>query len=149
MERNQLVNLRTELIREIVSRDTYPKFRSDTLSYHSGQLRKLLKDVLNQNAYHPNAGRDLARIVVGAFELGQAMFISGRMFPSWFPDTGSRFQNTSMINMDLRIGLTPMQLQIRQMRIKLAITPVITMRSDRDTTIEANTVQIARVLVMD
>ena len=116
---------------------------------HSAALRGLLRPLLLRCGERETAGSDLSRLVVVAFDLSTEMLLANRTFVIQFPDTGSRFINTSMICVDPTIRELPLDLHIRHARVKLTIRPIITMRNDHYRTIQVHSVQLAHVLVMD
>ena len=62
-------------------------------------------------------------------------------------ETASKFNAATMISKD-QPNVDAMQLQIHQTRLKLVITPVVTMRDDRGTTIKAKNLHHSTVLTM-
>jgi len=135
------------VVQKITSSPDYDQFCSDRISHHSKRLRDILSPLLNQEASREDAGRDLGAIVIQAWETTVKMWSSRLQFQINFPEAGAKFVAASMIAKDQR-GVDPMQLQIRQARIKLAVTPVVTMRDDRGTTIKAKNFHLSSVLTM-
>lgn len=147
-ERASLVSAQTIAISHIVSSEEYPPFRSAVLDKHTKNLRALLGPMLNLGVARANAGRDLGAIVVNAFDISTKLFTSSYSFVIMFPKCGDKFQYASMICRDSSHSIDPLSLQIKQYRLKLVITPIITLRDDRQLTIKVASVQYANVLVM-
>ena len=114
---------------------------------HSKKLRDILGPLLNHGCSRADAGRDLGAITIKAWELSVKMFTSQLTFQIYFPETATKFHAATMIAKD-QPRADPMHLQIRQTRLKLVITPVITLRDDRGTTIKAKNLHMSTVLTM-
>ena len=103
--------------------------------------------MLNDRAVRSEAGKDLGAIAVHSMELSVKMHTAGLTFQIYFPETASKFTAATMNAKD-RVNADPMQLQVQQVRLKLVITPVITMRDDKGTTIKAKAIHSSNVLLM-
>ena len=125
----------------------YPKFRADQLSAHTKALRDMLGPLLDDGVVRASAGVALGAITVLAWELSCKMHSAGLTFQIYFPETNGKFSAATMKPKDMTNN-DPVQLQIEQIRLKLVITPVITMRDDRGTTILAKAIHSATVLLM-
>lgn len=64
-----------------------------------------------------------------------------------FPECASKFNAASMVSKSNNSG-TAMNLQIRQARVKLVITPMVTMREYKNGVMSACIIHVANVLVM-
>lgn len=106
----------------------------------------MIGPLLNSDAARADAGQELGGIVITAWDLAIKMTTSHLTFQVYFPETCSKFTAATMHAKDSRIDA--MQLQIQQARLKLVITPVITMRDDRGTTIMAKSILPSDVLLM-
>jgi hypothetical protein len=107
----------------------------------------MLGPLLNPGCVRAEAGRDLGALVIKAWELSVKMYTSHLTFQVYFPVTAAKFMAATMITKD-RPGVDAMHLQIKQTRLKLVITPVITLRDDRGTTIKAKNLHLSTVLTM-
>jgi hypothetical protein len=107
----------------------------------------MLGPLLNQGSVRAEAGRDLGAITIKAWELSVKMFTSHLTFQVYFPETATKFNAATMIAKD-QPRVDPMHLQVKQTRLKLVITPVITLRDDRGTTIKAKNLHFSSVLTM-
>jgi hypothetical protein len=107
----------------------------------------MLGPMLNDNVERASAGKDLGAIAVHSWDLSVKMHTERLTFQIYFPETASKFTAATMKAKD-NIRADPMQLQIQQTRLKLVITPVITMRDDRGTTIKAKSIHSSNVLLM-
>jgi hypothetical protein len=145
--RQNLIDRQARAVQSIISSKDYQSFRSLQLNYHTKRLRDMLGPLLNTNTQRAEAGRDLGAIAVKAWELSVKMHTSHLTFQVFFPETASKFNAATMIAKD-QPNVDAMQLQIHQTRLKLVITPVVTMRDDRGTTIKAKNLHHSTVLTM-
>lgn len=134
-------------VQSVVAARDYPSFRAEQLNVHTKALRDILGPMLNDEVIRSEAGRDLGAIAVHSWELSVKMHTQGLTFQIYFPETASKFTAATMTPKD-RTNADPMQLQIQQIRLKLVITPVITMRDDKGTTIKAKALHSSNVLLM-
>jgi hypothetical protein len=105
----------------------------------------MLGPLLNVGASRSDAGKGLGAIAVAAWDLSVKMHTSCRSFQVYFPETSSRFTPAIMVAKEARVDL----LHMRQARLMLVITPVITMRDDRGTTIVTKNLHMSNVLIME
>lgn len=145
--RQNLIDQQARAIQSIVASPNYQDFRLTEISIHSKKLRDMLGPFLNPGCVRAEAGRDLGAIVIKAWELSIKMFTSHLTFQVYFPETASKFMAATMIAKD-QPRVDPIRLQIKQTRLKLVITPVITLRDDRGTTIKAKNLHLSTVLTM-
>lgn len=103
--------------------------------------------LLNTDAVRSNAGRDLSSIAGAAWDTSIKLYASGLSFQVTFPECGARFAATSMLPRD-EGNVPATELQARQLRVKLVMTPVVILRDDRGFTIKAKMLHPANVLVM-
>lgn len=106
----------------------------------------MLGPLLNVNTVRSVAGTDLGNIVITAWELGVKMTTSEVTFQVYFPETCDKFSAATMIAKGNEFD--GLRLQVKQARLKLVITPVVTMRDDRGTTIIAKSILSSEVLLM-
>lgn len=147
-DRAEAMAVATSLIQQIVNSENYLSYRAYKLAEHTKALRTLLGPVLDKGAARASAGREIAAIVVSAFELAQKMHTSSWAFSSHFPECGTKFIESGM-DCRNRGKETAMNLQLRQARVKLSMTPVITMRDDRGVAIRVKQLAPAYVLCMN
>ncbi|KAK0125307.1 hypothetical protein ONS96_009161 [Cadophora gregata f. sp. sojae] len=145
--RQALINRRAKAVQFAVDHPKWEEYRNDQLNRHSQQLRDILGPMLNDGANRSKAGGDLGAIAFKAWTLSQEMNTAQVTFQVYFPETASKFTASTMIAKD-KMDKNPMSLQIGHTRLKLVITPVITMRDDRGTTIKAKNLHYATVLTM-
>ncbi|KAG4430724.1 hypothetical protein IFR05_013799 [Cadophora sp. M221] len=145
--RQALTDRRANAIQSAVSSPYWEKYRGEQLFEHSKQLRGILGPMLNDSADRSTAGKDLGVIALKAWEISEHMNTAQVTFQVYFPETAGKFNAATMISRDNTIT-SPMNLQISQTRVKLVITPVITMRDDRGTTIKAKNLHFSTVLTM-
>ena len=145
--RQKLVDEEVEIIQRVVDSPTYQAFRTTQLEYHTKRLRDMVGPLLNNTASREDAGKDLGAITLRCWDLSVTMHTSHLTFQVYFPETIAKFQASTMSAKDQPL-LDPMRLQIQQTRLKLVITPVVTMRDDRGTTVIPKDVHSASVLLM-
>jgi hypothetical protein len=145
--RQNIIDNQAKAVQSVVGSSDYNTFRSNQLIYHTKRLRDMLGPMLNMNCARAEAGRDLGAIAVQAWDICVQMHTSFLTFQVYFPETSTKFTASTMEAKDQR-DRDPMQLQIAQIRLKLVITPVVTMRDDRGTTIRAKNLHKSSVLTM-
>ncbi|KAI6710515.1 hypothetical protein JHW43_006956 [Diplocarpon mali] len=145
--RQALVDKRAKAIQKIVSSPNWAAFRQTSLATHSKRLRDILGPMLNDYSLRSTAGSDLGAIILKAWDLSVNMNTSQLTFQIYFPETAQKFNASTMIAKDKKYT-DAMALQIKQARLKLVITPVVTMRDDRGTTIRAKNLHKSTVLTM-
>lgn len=129
--------------------EAFPAYRTFFLGAHTAKLRSRLGPLLDVGVQRADAGRDIGSIVVKAYDLSAKMYCSYKTFVTFFPDCGVRFLDSSMVCRDPQIPEdNTLALQIQQMRVKVAMSPVITIRDDRVRSIEVKGVQEAHVITM-
>ncbi|KAL2075704.1 hypothetical protein VTL71DRAFT_647 [Oculimacula yallundae] len=145
--RQALIDRRAKAIQFAVGNPHWEAYRGEQLSNHSRQLRDILGPMLDDKADRSKAGKDLGYIALKAWDISEHMNTSQLTFQLNFPETAGKFVAATMISKD-DDDVHPMTLQLSQARLKLIITPVITMRDDRGTTIKAKNLHFATVLTM-
>ncbi|RKF73680.1 hypothetical protein GcM1_243136 [Golovinomyces cichoracearum] len=145
--RQRIVDQRDVVVKSIIDHEEYNQWRSTRLIQHTMHLQDILGSLLNQNCNLTSAGRDLGAIVVLAFDLCARMHSSSMTFQIAFPEITTKFNSNTMIACDLAPG-EYLASQATMIRLKLIITPIVTLRDDRGTTIKAKSLQLARVLTM-
>lgn len=145
--RQKLIERRAGAIRSIIEDPNYREWRSTKLHDHSRELRNMLGPMLNAGADRSLAGKDLGCLAIMVWDQSAKNNSAPYTFQTYFPDTNSKFSAGSMIARD-RPGIDSTLLQIKQARVKLVITPVITLRDDGGTTIKARSLHFATVLLM-
>jgi hypothetical protein len=147
--RAKVIGQQTDLIESMVQRNLpYLIFRNTQVSRHGKTLRDKTGPLLDIGVRRCDAGDGLNAIALQAFDLSAKMFTSNRTFVIKFPECGSKFLHTSMVSRNPYDAEAPLDNHLRQTRVKLAITPVITMRDDRFMTIQVKDIQHAHVLIM-
>jgi hypothetical protein len=134
-------------VQAVLAAKDYPSFRVQQLNVHTKALRDILGPVLNAGVERTDAGKDLGPIVIQSWDLCAAMHKEGFTFQIFFPETAAKFTAATMDSMDHPRD-NPMLLQTKQRRVKLVITPVITMRDDTAHSIKAKSLHSATVLLM-
>lgn len=103
---------------------------------------------MNKGCSRTKAGSDLGVMIISSMEIGAKMWTAKLSFQIVFPELlGAKYTAGTMIAKDHPHD-NPYQLQTRQKRIKLVMTPSITMRDDNSITIIAKNLHKANVLLM-
>lgn len=144
--RQTFVDSMSEAVQSIMDSPTFGTFRQEQLGLHTKHLRDILGSLLNKGCARAKAGRELGDIVIAAWELSIKMSTSRLSFQIYFPETTAKFSAATMHPIDTNVD--PVKLQVQQAHLKLVVTPVITMRDDRSTTIKAKNIHLAKVLLM-
>ncbi|KUJ21834.1 uncharacterized protein LY89DRAFT_385378 [Mollisia scopiformis] len=146
-KRQHLVDRRTTAVQTIVNDPMYKEWRSKQLHDHSRRLRNMLGPMLNIDSDRTDAGRDLGTLAIQVWDLSAKMHTTPLTFQIYFPETGTKFVAAHMIAKD-RPNIDPVSIQVNQPRIKLVITPVVTLRDDHGSKIKAKNLHHAAVLLM-
>ena len=139
--------MQTRAVKTVVSSALYQRFRAAQLSFHTKRLRDMLGPMLYDGAERSEAGKDLGAIAITAWELSVKMWTANISFQIYFPETIAKFSHSNMIAKD-QPNVDGMQLQIEQTRLKLVITPVITVRDDRRPAILVKNLHQSHVITM-
>ncbi|CAG8956471.1 hypothetical protein HYFRA_00003856 [Hymenoscyphus fraxineus] len=145
--RQQHIDREVAAVEQIIGADNFDHWAKVTKDHHCARLRDYLGMLLNKGIHRVDAGNELGKIVLHAWSLNLKMRLSHLTFQVIFPPTAGKFLSATMIARD-RTDVTPMQLQISQTRLKLVITPVVTLRDDRGPSIKVRNLHHAQVLTM-
>jgi len=103
--------------------------------------------MLDDSADRSSAGQDLGVIVYNAWDLSVKMWSAHVQFQIVFPEAYKRFDQPTMIARDKRPEEQMRCYQIAH-RVKLVMTPNITLRDDRGFSIVTKAIAKANVLLM-
>jgi len=145
--RQTIIDRQTKVIEDITIHKGFAEFRNTLLLKHTKQLRDMLGPLLNTHISRQDAGKALGRLASTAFDISVALHTSSRTFQIFFPETNVKFMAATMDAKD-QPNADPMILQLTQVRLKLVVTPVITMRDDRGTAIRVKNLHKAQVITM-
>jgi hypothetical protein len=145
--RRKVIDDQRKIVQSVVDASDYKKFEGKQIEYHSKELRKYIGPLLDVGNNQHRCASDIDGIVRTAWSLSIKMNASKSQFRVIYPDTGSKFIAATMVPKNF-LEETPMSLQLQQIRLKLVISPCITMREDRVTTIVAKNLVSATVLLM-
>ncbi|KAG9245684.1 hypothetical protein BJ878DRAFT_479007 [Calycina marina] len=141
------INKQARAVQSIIESPEFKDFRRSRLSTYSRTLRDMLGPVLDVATERVSAGQELGKLTIKAFDLSMMMFSSFVTFQIFFPETCTKYTGAIMASRD-HPNENPNVLQTKQIRVKLVITPVITLRDDRTTTIRVKNLLHANVLLM-
>ncbi|PQE16877.1 hypothetical protein CJF30_00003582 [Rutstroemia sp. NJR-2017a BBW] len=146
--RQELIREQSNVVEQVIASPHYTEFRNAALMHHTKHLRDMLGPLLNKNCSRSKAGADLGVLVIACFDLGSKMWSARLSFQIIFPELlGAKFVAGTMIAKD-HPNDNPFHLQTKQKRLKLVMTPSITMRDDNSLTIIAKNLHKANVLLM-
>jgi hypothetical protein len=124
---------------------SFQDFRRYMVALHTKRLRDLLPLVFNPDADLRLSARDLAVILINAFDLSARLFTCGWTFIISMPQTGEKFLRPSMRASNSDVD--PLDLQMRGVRIRFAVTPFVTLRDDSGLAIVTRNIDKAVVLI--
>ncbi|KAK4175702.1 hypothetical protein QBC36DRAFT_189232 [Triangularia setosa] len=146
-ERDAASKRLAELVSEIETSKQAPAFKNHKIIAHNQILRKMISPFIKlAKANQEPILHDLFTVTQAAWELSSKLLKAKRTFHYVFNDTGAKY--SADVHMAVETFLKPEDLALRNYRIKLSITPVVTMRSDENLTIKASQILKAKVLVM-
>ncbi|TGO83947.1 hypothetical protein BPOR_0570g00020 [Botrytis porri] len=147
-KRQKLVAEQSAVVKSVIKAPDFAKFRNDLLTNHTKHLRDILGPLMNEGTSKSKAGTDLGAIIIASMDLCCRMWTAKLSFQVIFPELlGNKFTAGTMIAKDHPRD-NPYQLQTKQKRLKLVMTPSITMRDDNSITIIAKSLHKASVLLM-
>lgn len=139
------VDAQAALVQLVVGGPNYSVFRTLQLGHHSKRLRDLLGTLLDAGVNRGQAGKDLGTIVVVAWDLAVEMYTSHFAFQIYFPELTSMYTAGNMVARNMSAE-DPYQLQLKQTKLKLVMTPVITVRDCRNQTVKTKNLHYSHVL---
>lgn len=142
-----LIDRQVEAVQSMLASPAFSVFRRDQLNLHTRRLRDMLGPLLNSGCPRQQAGQELGVVAVTAWDLAVKMHTSHLTFQVYFPETTAKFSSSTMVATNSQAD--PLKLQIQQARLKLVVTPVITMRDDRGTTIKVKNLHVATVMLLE
>jgi hypothetical protein len=146
-ERQSIVDKTGQTIGAILKDPDFPAFRQRKESFHQQRLKTIVGPLMDLTASRHDAGFDLHNIASTAFQVSANMFQSRLNFQFVWNDTCSKFVAECHVAKDT--NLDPSTLQTKQWRLKLVITPGITLRDDRGLNLVPKRVLRSEVLVMN
>ncbi|CAD6506018.1 BgTH12-06950 [Blumeria graminis f. sp. triticale] len=147
VDRQNLIDQRDSAIKAILNHKDYNSWRSNKLKQHVAYLRDILRQFLSENCDYTSAGRELGAITVKAFGIFSSIHRSGLAFKIIFPETTSKFNASTMIAHEQTCAQEYAQ-QTSMRRLKLAVTPLITILDYRGSVIKEKTLHLAKVLTV-
>lgn len=145
--RQTIVDRQTDAIKAIINHEGFEGFRNARILHHIKQLRDMLGPLLNIHIPRSEAGKSLGNLVAKAFDTSISLHTSSLTFQIYFPELSVKFNPATMVARDMDTTNVA-QMQLSQLRLKLVITPVVTLRDDHGTTIRVKNLHKAQVLTM-
>ncbi|KAK4651274.1 hypothetical protein QC762_604770 [Podospora pseudocomata] len=146
-ERDTASKRLAELVAEIEANKQGPNFKNRKVIEHNQILRKMIAPFIKLAKANQEAIlHDLFTVTQAAWELSSKLLKAKRTFHYVFNDTGAKYSDD--VHMAVETLLKPGDMALRNYRVKLSITPIVTMRSDENLTIRASQIVKAKVLVM-
>nr|CAD21083.1 hypothetical protein [Neurospora crassa] len=149
-ERQAMVNRQAELVKQMVDHPKWAEFKNYKVNDHYQKFKKMVGPFLPpgpKSDVRDEALFDLFSIAERAWSVAQMGWESRMTYVYLWSETCSKFVEAShtAVNSEVPAG----QLQARQMRISLVVTPGVTMRDDsRGMNIGTRLVRRSDVLVM-
>jgi hypothetical protein len=144
------IDRRLNAIKTILDSSDYDDFRTKRIQNHVKGIREILLNLISSElpvSDRKNAGRDLGVIVTKAWELSHKTYASDKTVVISFPSVNGRFNASTMAAID-REKEDPFTLQSQQTRLKLVVTPIVTIRDDHGLGIQVKNLLEARVLTV-
>lgn len=116
-------------------------------AYHGKCIRDFLIRLVSPDVSRIVAGNDIGNIVTKAWDLIAEMSSSGITFKTHFPETSTKF--TASLMEPVNSDISPMKLQNAGAKVRLVITPLVTLRDDRGTSIRCKNLVISKVLIVE
>lgn len=145
-ERQVITDQIASVINTIILDPEFPAFRQRKQNYHHQRLKTIVGPLMDNGASRSDAGFDLHNITATALQTSANIFQSRLNLQFMWNNTCSKFSVEAHTAKDAPVD--PVTLQMRQYRLKLVITPSITLRDDRGLSVMPKRVQRAEVLVM-
>ncbi|KAK4188822.1 hypothetical protein QBC35DRAFT_548451 [Podospora australis] len=139
-ERQALLDRRTSLVSQILASEHGEAFQSDKKAYHTSCIQTMISPFTSAG----NTFEDVAGLVNRAWVLSREMWLSGLMFIFTWNDPGAKFSPES----HLAIADNSSAVKgTHGWKIKLAVTPSVVVREDRNMTIKTTPILKSKVLV--
>ncbi|KAK0703258.1 hypothetical protein B0T26DRAFT_876318 [Lasiosphaeria miniovina] len=148
-ERQAIVDRQAELVQSMTVHDKWASFRQYKVNDHFQKLKKMMGPLVcarPSHNMHQEAFYDLHNVTTSAWDLSAKLVLSRLTFSYMWNDTGAKYSNESHVAIENRED--PVILQIKQARIKLAVTPIITMRDDRGLAVMPKCLSKSKVLII-
>ena len=148
-ERQAMIDRRAELVTEMATRPNEAAFKNHKLNQHHQHMKKIVAPFLprdKKSTVAQEAFYDLFAIAGSAWDVSAKLFRSRLTFQYVWNDAYTRF--SAEAHKPVGIELDPMMLQLEHWRVKLCVTPTITMRNDQGMTIATKNILKSGVLVM-
>ena len=148
-------SVRREILEEVAgvaaqmkAQPQYTAFLQQKLRSTSGGLLHPVGHFLALDSRGAEARLALDPIVREALTLGFLMYASPVEWVVEFPRLGAKFNSRSMVNRDPMIAGDPLELERRNIRVKLAITPTVIRRDVSGPVLMVSTLHLGHVLLM-
>ncbi|KAI9818625.1 MAG: hypothetical protein M1832_004398 [Thelocarpon impressellum] len=146
--RKQILEELAEIANNIKTQQHYAAFIKHKINLTSGQLYTLVGFLQAKNTRTGESRLLFDQIVHEALQLGSEMFASPVEWVIDFPKLGSKYNSHSMINRDPVMNGNPLELERRNIRVKLAITPTVIYRDVAGAALLVSTLHSGHVLLM-
>ncbi len=144
-ERQAALETQAQLVARILMDSRFQEFRQFKINHHVDRVKMIVGPMLPTTKTRNESQYDLHNLVSQAMELSAVMFESRRRFDFTWNSTCTKFSAEHHSSLDS--SLPPIQLQVNQWRLKLVVTPGITLRDERNPNISRRVLK-SDVLVM-
>ncbi|KAI1820913.1 hypothetical protein F4861DRAFT_533343 [Xylaria intraflava] len=148
--RQRIIEDHAKLIKVIATSDDSPNFRRRTVDRHTNVMSALLDPCRAQGTSADVAYKSLRVMVAACWDISIKIWSSGKTLHYIFPECASKFSPGTMEALNgHHMATSPEDLVSSQCRVSLVVTPIMTLRDDRDATrMQCHAIHKAQVLVM-
>lgn len=149
VDRTKITQTRIDIATAIYADRTghYDAFRDENINRLTAMLRSVVDPFVDKAATDTIYAAGMRGLVACGWDVSASLWTGTMRHGIWFPDTGSKFHAASMLARNAKCD--PAQLQARQLRLALVITPIITVRDVRNKKAGVRSLTVAEVLVMN
>lgn len=144
-----MIDRRADLVTEMSTGPNSAAFKNHKVNQHHQHIKTMVAPFLprdKKSTFAQEAFYDLFAIAGQAWDMSAKLFRSRLTFQHVWNDAYTRF--STEVHKPLGLNMDPIVLQIEHWRVKLCVTPAITMRNDQGMTISTRNVLKSGVLVM-
>ncbi|KAI2625338.1 hypothetical protein GGS26DRAFT_600080 [Hypomontagnella submonticulosa] len=132
-ERQLAINEHAAALTHALKKPAMQEFREKSINQHVRMVVSILEPLRAAKSTDEEAAKAVRIMVNVTWEISAKVWTSGMTLHYTFPDCGHKFAFGTMDAANgAHIGLTPQDLQYSQTRIAFVVSPILTMRDERD-----------------
>ncbi|KAI1210721.1 uncharacterized protein F4807DRAFT_459562 [Annulohypoxylon truncatum] len=133
-DRQAVLNDHARIIDEALKSPDMETFRANTINRHSQILSGILHPLRGVKVAEKDADAGIRALITISWDMSSKIWTSGMMLSYYFPPCGSRFTENNMKARNLAAFDLEAQIQLQYMhaRVELAMSPVLSLRDNRD-----------------